>query len=570
MTYLANGNINWKSDIGQYTYGGPRPHAVTQAGNYVLNGYDANGNLTQYTAPGGSVTTIGYTSFNMLVSLTTSNGNSLNYLYNGEHQRIREMRTLGGVQTTLYTMHPDNQGGLFFEKEISGSQTTFKHYVSGGTGVAAVVMYDTTWHTDYWHKDHLGSVVAITNDAGTVTSRKQFDPWGLAAGTAQNGYRGFTGHEQFDALGIVNMNGRTYLAALGRFMSADPVLQDPHNLQNYDRYGYCYNNPVICTDPSGYKFWKKKWFRAIAAVAVAYFTAGSVNAWMMNSAWQAAGNVMTAEAFFAAKAMAGIASGAAGGFAGALVGSGGNLEAALKGAVTGGLFGWAGSVSPLDPGGFERLAAHAGAGCVGGMLDGGGCGRGAASAVVGKMITNATDGWRAEAQFAAATIAGGTASAIGGGKFANGAITAAFGYLFNQAMTRTREQNSIFFSSHEERELRAFQKALSADLREFGDRLKELHPEEYSRFENWKVSISLSRSQSGHPADTNYGTQTTTFFRQHFVRDDRPERLDTIAHEFRHLMPANNRLPYSPMRDSPGEEDARKWARDFWRPRNKP
>lgn len=42
------------------------------------------------------------------------------------------------------------------------------------------------------------------------------------------------------------------------------------------------------------------------------------------------------------------------------------------------------------------------------------------------------DGLAKPLQFAAATIAGGTASAIGGGKFANGALTAAFGYLFNQ------------------------------------------------------------------------------------------------------------------------------------------
>lgn len=51
--------------------------------------------------------------------------------------------------------------------------------------------------------------------------------------------------------------------------------------------------------------------------------------------------------------------------------------------------------------------------------------------MVGKVATNYTNGWSAEAQFVAATVAGGTASVVGGGRFENGATTAAFGYLFN-------------------------------------------------------------------------------------------------------------------------------------------
>ncbi len=48
---------------------------------------------------------------------------------------------------------------------------------------------------------------------------------------------------QYDAFGT-----------LGRFMQADPFIRDPYNLQNYDRYGYCYNNPLTCTDPGGQLF----------------------------------------------------------------------------------------------------------------------------------------------------------------------------------------------------------------------------------------------------------------------------------------------------------------------------
>jgi hypothetical protein len=41
---------------------------------------------------------------------------------------------------------------------------------------------------------------------------------------------------------------------MGRFLSADPVIQDPNNLQCYNRYSYCTNNPLIRIDPSGYTY----------------------------------------------------------------------------------------------------------------------------------------------------------------------------------------------------------------------------------------------------------------------------------------------------------------------------
>ena len=93
------------------------------------------------------------------------------------------------------------------------------------------------------------------------------------------------------------------------------------------------------------------------------------------------------------------------------------------GGISGGLFYGAGGIGrAVSP---ERYAAHAFAGCVGGEIGGGSCGRGAASAVAGKWATNATGG------IIASVVAGGTVSVIGGGKFANGATTAAIGYLFN-------------------------------------------------------------------------------------------------------------------------------------------
>ena len=64
-------------------------------------------------------------------------------------------------------------------------------------------------------------------------------------------------HEHIDEMGIINMNGRIYDPLIGRFMSADPYIQAPDDLQSFNRYAYVRNNPLNLTDPSGYKWWVK-------------------------------------------------------------------------------------------------------------------------------------------------------------------------------------------------------------------------------------------------------------------------------------------------------------------------
>ena len=48
------------------------------------------------------------------------------------------------------------------------------------------------------------------------------------------------------------MNGRIYDALLGRFLSADLVVQNSGDLQCFNRYSYVQNNPLSLIDPSGF------------------------------------------------------------------------------------------------------------------------------------------------------------------------------------------------------------------------------------------------------------------------------------------------------------------------------
>ena len=45
---------------------------------------------------------------------------------------------------------------------------------------------------------------------------------------------------------------RMYDPLVGRILSPDIVIQDPEYFQSYNRYSYCFNNPLRFTDPSGY------------------------------------------------------------------------------------------------------------------------------------------------------------------------------------------------------------------------------------------------------------------------------------------------------------------------------
>jgi len=55
-----------------------------------------------------------------------------------------------------------------------------------------------------------------------------------------------------DQLDLVHMNGRIYDPLMARFLSADPLIQDPAHSQSYNRYTYVWNNPTNLTDPTGF------------------------------------------------------------------------------------------------------------------------------------------------------------------------------------------------------------------------------------------------------------------------------------------------------------------------------
>jgi RHS repeat-associated protein len=95
----------------------------------------------------------------------------------------------------------------------------------------------------YFHRDHLGSVVATTDDEGDVLARWAYDPFGARTLTSGDPYavytqKGYTGHEHLDVVEMIHMNGRVQDPVLGRFLSPDPIVQAPYYSQSLNRYSY--------------------------------------------------------------------------------------------------------------------------------------------------------------------------------------------------------------------------------------------------------------------------------------------------------------------------------------------
>lgn len=258
------------------------------------------------------------------------------------------------------------------------------------------------------------------------------------------------------------MGHRLYDPLTGRVLSADPIVQEPFNLQNLNRYSYVLNNPLSYTDPTGLSFVRKYWRQIVAtAIGVAM---PHLFAWAKGLASVKA---LTPALKFAA--------GVTGGFVGGVVGSG-SLQGGLKGAFTGGLFAGIGNYAAAvgASGSIGHLLAHAVAGGVSGMLQGGKFGHGFISAGVGKAASPWVDSLGGDgfgATLAEATVTGliaGTVSVATGGKFGHGASTAAFAYALNQALSSKKvvtDLNQIRQLSPAE--LHALHDALDASRKEF-------------------------------------------------------------------------------------------------------
>jgi RHS repeat-associated protein len=257
--------------------------ATYSTGEQFGYGYDAVGNRTVYTATaplaGTTVTTYTYDAANrLLVSqspghlVTTtwdargnlvSNG-TFTYTYNAAGRMVRAE---GVTLTLVYTY---NASGLRVARSVNGEVTSFAwdwasgvpEMLSEGQAMRSsialyLVGHETLGRRDgadwtYYLPDALGSIRQETDGSGDVTDSREWTPFGVEVGTAQEGL-GYAGEwlNTYANQAMLYLRARWYEPHTGRFTSPDTIIPNFRNPQSANRYLYALANPTNLIDPAG-------------------------------------------------------------------------------------------------------------------------------------------------------------------------------------------------------------------------------------------------------------------------------------------------------------------------------
>jgi RHS repeat-associated protein len=246
---IALGNLTYGYDAsGARTSVGGSLASVVIPSLAVTSTYDANNRLTQLNGASlsydanGNTTNDGTNSYtwdarNRLTSLSGPVNGSFQYDAMGR----RTQKTIGGATTGfLY----DGQNYVQ-EQNASGSATAT--LITGGTD--QLLARETSAGVSVPMADALGSVIAETNPAQTITTSYSYDPYGATthAGATTGNAQQYTGREN-DGTGLYYYRARYYSPQTARFISEDPIGWRSGQANNY---AYAGGNPVSLTDPSG-------------------------------------------------------------------------------------------------------------------------------------------------------------------------------------------------------------------------------------------------------------------------------------------------------------------------------
>lgn len=266
-----------------YSYpaaGSDRPHALaassttggaTGGASYT---YDAAGDTTSRTV-NGAEQTLTWDADGHLSKVTGADCATTSYIYDAAGDRLIERDSSG---STLYL-----PGMHIHHDQASGATTACRYYSFAGDTVA-VRTSDASGaqQVSVLADDALGTAMLAVDSGGGVT-RRAYLPFGLPRGevpVSWPGDEGFVGGVDDTATGLVHLGVREYDPSLGRFISADPIV-DPTDPLQAAGYAYADDTPVTGADPGGASWYFPDWLRStVSAVWSGICAVGRAASWV--------------------------------------------------------------------------------------------------------------------------------------------------------------------------------------------------------------------------------------------------------------------------------------------------
>ena len=147
-------------------------------------------------------------------------------------------------------------GSLIYASSSGKLQIESTNFAGGRINIVENTLTNTfSQDIQYHHKDHLGSVRAITDNSGSVIEQNAYYPFG-GRHTFGNTYAQTTNRFKFNGkeeqtagnLGLLDYGARMYDANIGRWFVQDPLAEE--NI-SFSSYNYVSNNPISRIDYKG-------------------------------------------------------------------------------------------------------------------------------------------------------------------------------------------------------------------------------------------------------------------------------------------------------------------------------
>ncbi|PKQ29987.1 MAG: hypothetical protein CVT60_02560 [Actinobacteria bacterium HGW-Actinobacteria-10] len=255
----AAGNLTSKLAGGlstTYAYNAANQLTTETAGSVVTtHTYDEFGRLAYTSGPAASA--YAYDVLGKLSSVTRL-GMSASYSYGISGMRESKAVTSAGVTKTTKSVW----SGMTLVAEADSDGTRYEYIYGAGVPLELVVTPSGGASTRYGYQvDAAGSVIGITDAAGTVIANYAYDPYGVPTATSgtdpiasRNPLR-YRGYYYDDETGLYYLPARYYEPRSARFLSVDPAAPEAGDPASLNRYAYCLGDPVNASDPTGAITW---------------------------------------------------------------------------------------------------------------------------------------------------------------------------------------------------------------------------------------------------------------------------------------------------------------------------